>query len=222
MKRTLVTVGLVVVIGWVASVIVAWSCALWAPMWASRTLSDDQTVAVLRAHTQAYESPSDPQGIRQSGPGWALTLAVDARVAPPPRPSASGTPRAPARSVTVFNPVPLSPDDRTVQLFTAGWPSMCVTGARRTVGGETGQSGIVSPPRFIEQLNVKPLRMIPFGPRWVGLATNTILYAAVIWLAAPGPFALRRVLRRRRGLCVFCGYNLVHAANATCPECGRS
>ncbi len=56
-----------------------------------------------------------------------------------------------------------------------------------------------------------------FGPRF---ATNTFFWAAVLWLLIPGPFALRRLIRRRRGLCAACGYDLRHAEHEACPECG--
>ena len=35
-----------------------------------------------------------------------------------------------------------------------------------------------------------------------------------------GEVALRRHIRRKRGLCVSCGYDLRHADHAACPECG--
>ncbi len=35
---------------------------------------------------------------------------------------------------------------------------------------------------------------------WPGFAFNTIFYAAILWLLVCGPFALRRYIRRKRGL----------------------
>ncbi len=65
-------------------------------------------------------------------------------------------------------------------------------------------------------------RCLPIRPRWPGFAVNTIFYAAILWLLSLGPwFALRRLDRRRRGLCPACGYDLGHAQHDTCPECGR-
>ncbi len=45
-------------------------------------------------------------------------------------------------------------------------------------------------------------------------------YAAILWVLIPGPFALRRLIRRRRGLCLACGYDLRHGEHEACPECG--
>ena len=55
---------------------------------------------------------------------------------------------------------------------------------------------------------------------WFGFVVNTLFYAAIMWLLILGAFALRRHLRRKRGLCVNCGYDLRHADHAACPECG--
>ena len=64
------------------------------------------------------------------------------------------------------------------------------------------------------------LGRFPARPIWPGFAVNTVLFAAILWLLIPGPFALRRLIRRRRGLCLACGYDLRHAKHEACPECG--
>ncbi len=63
-------------------------------------------------------------------------------------------------------------------------------------------------------------RLLPLRPIWPGFAFNTLFYAALLWLLIPVPFALRRHIRRKRGLCVACGYDLRHANHDACPECG--
>ena len=63
-------------------------------------------------------------------------------------------------------------------------------------------------------------RLAPLRPIWPGFAVNTLFYAAILWLVMLGPFALRRLIRRRRGLCPACGYDLRHAEHVACPECG--
>ncbi len=62
--------------------------------------------------------------------------------------------------------------------------------------------------------------LLPLRPIWTSFAVNTFFYAAVLWLLIPGPFALHRLIRRRRGLCLACGYDLRHAEHEACPECG--
>ena len=62
-------------------------------------------------------------------------------------------------------------------------------------------------------------RALPFHPIWHGFAINTLLYATILWFLIPGPFALRRFLRMRRGLCPACAYPM--GESAVCSECGE-
>jgi hypothetical protein len=66
-----------------------------------------------------------------------------------------------------------------------------------------------------EEGNVLPLAII-----WPGFVVNTLFYATVLWLLIPGPFVLRRMIRRRRRRCPKCGYDLRGQLGAGCPECG--
>ncbi len=61
---------------------------------------------------------------------------------------------------------------------------------------------------------------LPLRPIWPGFAVNTVFYAALLWPLSCGPFALRRHIRRKRGLCVACGYDLRGGLEHGCPECG--
>ncbi len=65
-------------------------------------------------------------------------------------------------------------------------------------------------------------KAVTLRPLWPGFALNTLFYSAMLWLLIGGPFVLRRHLRRKRGLCVACGYDLRHADHAACPECGAA
>ena len=57
-------------------------------------------------------------------------------------------------------------------------------------------------------------------PIWSGFVINTIFYAAVLWLLIPGPFVLRRFIRRLRELCPGCGYPM--GESDVCSECGMA
>ena len=63
---------------------------------------------------------------------------------------------------------------------------------------------------------------LAYGPMWPGFAINTLLYTVILWLLICGPFELRRLLRRKRGLCITCGYDLRGAEHERCPECGMT
>ena len=71
------------------------------------------------------------------------------------------------------------------------------------IGGPSGEPGIL------------PIRLI-----WPGFAINTIFYAAILWLLTLGPFTARRMIRRKRGHCIKCGYDLRGDVSSGCPECG--
>ena len=62
--------------------------------------------------------------------------------------------------------------------------------------------------------------MIPLRPIWPGFAINTIFYAAIVWLLSLLPFKVRRLVRRNRGHCLKCGYDLRGTSGGVCPECG--
>ncbi len=62
--------------------------------------------------------------------------------------------------------------------------------------------------------------MLPLAITVPGFAANTLFYAAVLWLLFAAPFATRRLIRRKRGHCIKCGYDIRHADHDACPECG--
>lgn len=78
-----------------------------------------------------------------------------------------------------------------------------------------GAGVVVGPPRAPSQ---QPLRL-PLSPIWPGLLVDTAFYGTLAWLAAFGPGAARRFVRRRRNACAGCGYDL--RGLTRCPECGE-
>lgn len=61
---------------------------------------------------------------------------------------------------------------------------------------------------------------LPLRVLWSGFVVDSLLYA-VGWFVALGGVALTRLgLRRYRGKCVKCGYDLRGAEHEACPECG--
>ena len=106
----------------------------------------------------------------------------------------------------------------------AGWPLRSLSGERivpfeSARGWKSGQvftrefrSAAVIP---TTPLTVRPLRPQPFG-----FLVNSLLYAAALWLLVCGPREVRRWLRKRRGHCIKCGYDLRGDFSAGCSECG--
>ncbi len=55
---------------------------------------------------------------------------------------------------------------------------------------------------------------------WPGFAINSVFYGVILWLLWSAPFTTRRLIRKQRGRCIKCGYDLRHAEHEVCPECG--
>ncbi len=62
--------------------------------------------------------------------------------------------------------------------------------------------------------------VLPLRPLWLAFAVNSLFYAIVAGIVLASIVALRRLIRRKRGLCVACGYDIRHAEHDVCPECG--
>ncbi|MDX2197556.1 MAG: hypothetical protein SF069_01135 [Phycisphaerae bacterium] len=61
---------------------------------------------------------------------------------------------------------------------------------------------------------------IPMQPLWRGLVFNIAIWSAASWCFFSATGLLKRSLRRRRGLCATCGYDLRGSSDGRCPECG--
>ena len=64
--------------------------------------------------------------------------------------------------------------------------------------------------------------ILPYLPVWRGLIVNTVFYGAMFWLMFASWPVGRRIIRSRRGLCLWCGYDLHGTEHDRCPECGRA
>jgi hypothetical protein len=109
---------------------------------------------------------------------------------------------------------------------------MCAMSSRAFVSPQwtTNYSGIYLGPYLDAHADGLPLtltpweqhvlvtRQIPLRPIWPGFAVNTLFYAGVLWVLFCGPFALRRMIRRRRGRCAACAYPI--GQSPVCTECG--
>ena len=109
----------------------------------------------------------------------------------------------------------------------AGWPLPALRWCLRTqAGAKAGMRepiGLAAPLRDqIQPPAVGPprLRVLPLEPYWPGFIVDVALYAGALWLLLRFPFAFRRASRKRRGLCLACGYPI--GLSPMCTECGKS
>lgn len=67
---------------------------------------------------------------------------------------------------------------------------------------------------------------LPTGIIWTGFIANTVLYAGLWAAVTVGAVAATRrtrvYLRRKKGCCIHCGYDLRGNTSGTCPECGSA
>ena len=116
-----------------------------------------------------------------------------------------------------------------LQRTLGGWPAVALAQDRRRDGqagypvySDAWTSGLAAP-AFLRSRFGTDMRLA-LRPVWPGFAINLIFYAIVIALVVSGArHALsdaRVLLRRRRGRCVTCGYDLSDLE--VCPECGST
>ncbi len=101
-------------------------------------------------------------------------------------------------------------------VVSAGWPIYSMRGVLRFANGDGNLRSLwLLPwePRY------NPIA-IPLRPIWPGFAINTVFYAAILWLLMFGVFTTRSLIRRKRGHCIKCSYDLRGAEHEACPECG--
>ena len=118
----------------------------------------------------------------------------------------------------------------------AGWPMRSLTchtaqGALVWTGfsyeaygrtsGEVIRDGISISSEPVRYSRSRSWRALPLRPILPGFLINTLFYAVIVWLLWSAPFTTRRIMRKRRGRCVRCGYDLRHVEHDVCPECGH-
>jgi hypothetical protein len=103
--------------------------------------------------------------------------------------------------------------------FLAMWCTLDPAAIEGTSGGKPSPDGLAIS-RVDGKITTSHFRALPMRPIWKGLAADAGVYAAA-WLVALWAFAVaRRWVRRRKGRCLACGYDLKRDMTGGCPECG--
>ena len=223
MKRRLLIIAMFLLLGAVVNVAVAWGCAAFVPGagCVESIGSDDPRVRDL----VVSKGPGSVQIWEESGYGhenllvlvaWSIDLS-------------DGSPRSMDRRRDRHRrrgSAGSSPKEGLAtewqHINRAGLPLRCLIGRLlRSPYGTTETVGAWGLP-LPWQVDVLKRRayvgFLPLHPIWSGFAVNTLFYATILWLLIPGPFALRRFLRLRRGLCPKCAYPM--GESGVCTECG--
>ena len=205
MNRRLVTLAIFLLLGAVVNVAVAWGIVLWSNEF---------------PYTPAYEK----LGKRAD---WSRPVVRDW---PPPQFQAFGQTWGLSLQIQVVQPsLSRTSPGAGLSLFRSGWPSRAVEAEYQ--GKHFGGTPLKPIWRYSIELpqRARPnepacYRPVPCRPIWPAFAINTAFYAAMLWPLICGPIALRRVIRRhirrKRGLCIACGYDLRGNLSHGCPECG--
>ena len=194
MKRPLLIIAIFLLLGAVVNVAVAWGCAWW-PRSGTDIWSEDQKVLPSSRDVGWWNKHVFPLFDADIDDRWdCRDLGVEMRVF-----------------------YGIDSNQRTVSAIHAlsGWPA-------RSMSGETWDAFVPGQrPKWSNRRAMFVGRgFIPLRPIWPGFAVNTLFYATILWLLIAGPFALRRFLRVRRGLCPKCAYPM--GESYVCTECGRA
>ena len=232
-------VAIFLLLGAVVNVAVAWGCALglplvtkqrWGPLgrgWSSETVPYWYAEEMHRAGAQRFVFLSVSFDFSGSpGTDWGAALDVTTEDYTLDMRSLPGW-------MHIDTTVPPEVENE-FEMFVEdarGWPSLALSsharvqedprlrvrggiipGAAESIPGWTGS--------FYFEDYLFGRQILPLTPIWPGFAINTLFYAAILWLPIRGPFALRRFIRRNRGQCVVCGYDLRGDFARGCSECG--
>lgn len=127
--------------------------------------------------------------------------------------------------------IPSNVDWSRQDAWAQGWPFRCAVGRVIRHPADGG-------PRYIDAITLLEDQnglllssiwwrneiTLPLRPLWPGLLLNTTFYATLLALLWFTPRAINRTLRRRRGRCAKCNYNLRGRTltSTHCPECGTN
>jgi hypothetical protein len=123
-------------------------------------------------------------------------------------------------------PAPKVSQERYVKAY--GWPAVALwcggvidnSAASVTMTDHRGWSPPPSLVPPVESLYLYGTPLLPTLPLWPGFLVDWMLYAIAGLALLSLPSLLRNRLRRRRGRCIECGYDLRSVPGPQCPECG--
>ena len=220
MKGLLTRLAVFVLLGTIINLAVAWGCAAWSePPVFDAFLTADLRRQQWQTEQRRPQLTSDQLWIVRAYRSTGLRVIVIRHQPPEHEP-----------------PEHEPPERRLLHVHRAGWPTPAFEG--RAINPKLGKAGQIIDASYVAAFPLPtkktapgtaaasdPMiwrsgRVLPVLPIWPGFAINTALYA----LAAMTIYGLwwiaRRRIRRLRGRCLSCGYDLRRDYSTGCPECG--
>lgn len=225
MVRRLFFLAIVLVLGVLTTVGVAWTAAAFAPPPRRVTMTQIATSGRRPAHLSVYEARRFG-GCRRA---WFAEPSMGCgnpymyfRAAFPPGPTPAAQPLTGWGDYAAFEAsFRLHGGFGRGQEDAVGWPRpalWCSLDTRqgtlkprggRQLGPDQNHHGLLA------------YRVLPYRPLWGGLAVNSAVFAAGWAVLLVVPLRVRARRRRRGGCCPACRYDLAGLPpDAACPECG--
>ena len=230
MKRWAMRICVLLVLGAIVNVAVAWTLAV-----ARRTLSGNERIAAASATYGTWQTSSSSRVGEDMILSQRLRTGSNTRIDSEIHPSETIPSWAPFRDPSREFAEATLPVMEHRLAIARGFPMLSLWSERGHVFDlkQYQTMSTVVPPLFggIETRLRWPVNApvnwpldLPLRPIWPGFAINTVFYAVILWLLFAAPFALRRWRRIRRGLCPNCGYDLRKrpSDSSVCPECGAT
>ncbi len=214
MKRRLFKLGWFLLLGAIVNIAVAWGCAVTSPRSSLRDIQTELPDAETKRLWRKYIGEPDDAyyyfGVSSSIHGTSIIFLG---------------------SFPPFGPTTMPDYSQTAEVLRAGWPFRSLEGA---IHFKNDMEKELEKDKYWKSnlISLHPLPWpertyfwyghVPTRPIWPGFAINTIFYSVLLWLLTVGPFTARRMIRRKRGRCIKCGYDLRgHSGGEKCPECGN-
>ena len=109
-----------------------------------------------------------------------------------------------------------------ITMLISGFPARSMVGEFHISKNKTKAVWSISNP-FGDQARTyrsgRSTSILPLRPIWSGFVINTIFFTVILWLFFD-LFTIRLYIRRMRGCCIKCNYNLRGDLASGCPECG--
>ena len=204
MKRIAIKLVVFLLLSAVVNVAVAWGCTVWI---SARALSVDVGQSQLDERSSFWTI----QYVRRRGLAHVYSSQTDFGLA-------NRWTQTAEEALPHWSKLEAPSSSAAERETASGWPMYALswTLSEWIISESSGRRGRT----FAAGLQIGPASILPLRPLWLGFTVNTLFYAAILWTLFVAPFATRRLIRKRRGKCVRCGYDLTGMEHEVCPECG--